>query len=689
MNDKIQKAPMVPPFVRFVCSAVPMVFDDSLSYYEALCALWKWLQDDVVNVINNNATVTEDYIQLTNEMKEYMDNYFDNLDVQEEINNKLDQMAEDGTLEEIMAHYLEAITVWSFDTVADMKASTNLVDGSYAKTAGFYSINDGGGSIYYITSTGDANEKDVIAVGSLYANLVVDGNEVNVKQFGAKGDGSTDDTASLQVAVDYSFAHKIDLKINGTTQYYKITMPIVINVNGDNGYWQGNANKIVGEIQGNCRIVKIGDNVYISHSNTNVNNKNATFICANSGVSGENGVGVYLDSISLENYSTDAMNSKTAGSLGLWTNVSRSTYKNLNINAYYGIKAQTFSCSYENIVFTCTEKALDLTTGTSNTLRFLYAPDCLNPYSLVSSYSTLMSVCCDNSKGTLFTLGGMGLSLIDCGCESPNATTIFAIANDFTTLAINNFYMYRQVGDSENNVALEDCTVLYSPVRAVVDINNFSIAEFQQLDTDNHNSYFFRTEGEGSIALATSLNNLRYYKNYSGTKNKRIRLWANRPSNQCIQRYSTPTAQFNYAVDYNLDIYPFIGGYYGADLPSDTMGGSINEDDMGACKTLWLDCKDKYHTKNGGEIRYVSQHNQGDVQFYNDPLAMNALGLSITEYVDGHTWNTNEIPIVLRGTTANRPTLNRYIGLCYFDTTLNKPIWYNGSEWKDATGTTV
>lgn len=102
MNDKIQKAPMVPPFVRFVCSAVPMVFDDSLSYYEALSALWKWLQDDVVNVININATVTEEYINLTNELKTFVEDYFVNLDVQEEINNKLDAMVEDGTLDEII-----------------------------------------------------------------------------------------------------------------------------------------------------------------------------------------------------------------------------------------------------------------------------------------------------------------------------------------------------------------------------------------------------------------------------------------------------------------------------------------------------------------------------------------------------------------------------------------------------------
>lgn len=39
------------------------------------------------------------------------------------------------------------------------------------------------------------------------------------------------------------------------------------------------------------------------------------------------------------------------------------------------------------------------------------------------------------------------------------------------------------------------------------------------------------------------------------------------------------------------------------------------------------------------------------------------------------------------GTTANRPTVNLYVGRVYFDTTLGLPIWYSGTQWVDATGT--
>lgn len=106
MNDNPQKMPPVPPFVRFVASAVPMVFDNSLSYYEALCALWKYIQS-MTDVINNNATLEEEYIEKFNELKGFVDNYFENLDVQEEINNKLDAMVEDGTLSSIIGSYVD------------------------------------------------------------------------------------------------------------------------------------------------------------------------------------------------------------------------------------------------------------------------------------------------------------------------------------------------------------------------------------------------------------------------------------------------------------------------------------------------------------------------------------------------------------------------------------------------------
>ena len=44
--------------------------------------------------------------------------------------------------------------------------------------------------------------------------------------------------------------------------------------------------------------------------------------------------------------------------------------------------------------------------------------------------------------------------------------------------------------------------------------------------------------------------------------------------------------------------------------------------------------------------------------------------------------------INIAGSAADRPT-SAVLGQCFFDVDLNKPIWFNGTDWVDYTGTTV
>lgn len=187
----------IPKFRRCVLQNFPFIEQDfdALTDYQLLCKVVEYL-NKVITSQNAVIDVAESLTTAFNELQSFVTNYFDNLDVQEEINNKLDDMAEAGTLQEIITAYIQSNVAWCFDTVADMKAATNLVAGSYAQTLGFHTINDGGGAIYYITDSGTANEMDIIAIGDLYANLVYD-NEVNVKKLGAIGDNSNDDTSAL------------------------------------------------------------------------------------------------------------------------------------------------------------------------------------------------------------------------------------------------------------------------------------------------------------------------------------------------------------------------------------------------------------------------------------------------------------------------------------------------------------
>ena len=92
-------------FTNYIYKAIPLAFDESMSYYETLCGLLSYLKDTVIPALNNNADAIIEVQNLMQKLQNYVDNYFNNLDVQEEINNKLDEMAQDGTLAEIIEDY--------------------------------------------------------------------------------------------------------------------------------------------------------------------------------------------------------------------------------------------------------------------------------------------------------------------------------------------------------------------------------------------------------------------------------------------------------------------------------------------------------------------------------------------------------------------------------------------------------
>lgn len=220
----------LPPFKAWLASNIPAVYDNTMSYYEELVALIKYLQDIVVPAVNDNAAAVTAISEAQETLQAYVDNYFDNLDVQEEINNKLDQMAEDGTLQEIITAYIQSNVAWTFDTVADMKTATNLVAGSYAKTLGFYAIDDNGGGLYYIDDSGTANEMDTIAIGSLYAKLVKVG-KVYAEQFGAKAQSGFDN----KTIIEYAIANTTVLNF-GNGEFYvsnKVALTSDTTLNGD------------------------------------------------------------------------------------------------------------------------------------------------------------------------------------------------------------------------------------------------------------------------------------------------------------------------------------------------------------------------------------------------------------------------------------------------------------------------
>ena len=161
---------------------------DALTDYEFFCKLMGY----VFNFAKDNE-------EFKKQLEKY-ENYFNNLDVQEEIDKKLDEMADSGQLDEIIAVYLEMKSLLIYDTVADMKLATNIINGSTAKTLGYYNVNDNGGACYRIrtkTLEDTIDEAFLIALAdeTLVAELLIN-DEINIKQLGVTG-VETDDYSDL------------------------------------------------------------------------------------------------------------------------------------------------------------------------------------------------------------------------------------------------------------------------------------------------------------------------------------------------------------------------------------------------------------------------------------------------------------------------------------------------------------
>lgn len=108
--------------------------------------------------------------------------------------------------------------VYYFNNVANMK-NYNLSVEDIAITKGYYSINDGGESLYTITSEENTNEYQIQLNNNLYATLIPINNSLNVRQFGCKGDGTTDDSDNLNKCFSYKENEPYNITFNNNETY--------------------------------------------------------------------------------------------------------------------------------------------------------------------------------------------------------------------------------------------------------------------------------------------------------------------------------------------------------------------------------------------------------------------------------------------------------------------------------------
>lgn len=101
--------------------------------------------------------------------------------------------------------------------------------------------------------------------------------------------------------------------------------------------------------------------------------------------------------------------------------------------------------------------------------------------------------------------------------------------------------------------------------------------------------------------------------------------------------------------------------------------------------TKWL-CADGYKAvtrKGDTSSRPTLQASDAGFQYFDTTLGKPTYWQG-TKWVDA---KGQDVSLLDKGTTANRPTLTSTDGgFCYFDTDLGKPIYWQGTKWVDATG---
>lgn len=173
-------------YINFWCQKViPLVFDDSLSYYEAICKFMQKL-NEVISALNNNAecidelqgkyiilqnnfdalevkweefkteiTTKEENFETTinnefNSFKTYVENYLNNIDVQSYVNVKIDELAESGYFSTLLTNlgfnpdnYLAKNNTTAYVPTNDYNPATKKYVDEHSSQGVVYNAGDG------------------------------------------------------------------------------------------------------------------------------------------------------------------------------------------------------------------------------------------------------------------------------------------------------------------------------------------------------------------------------------------------------------------------------------------------------------------------------------------------------------------------------------------------------------------
>lgn len=637
MDKNIQKIKPSGIFTNYIYKAIPLAFDESMSYYETLCGILSLLKTQE-EVINNNA-------DLILELELYMKNYFKNLDVQTEINNKLDEMAESGQLSDIIAQYINLTSIFTFNNINELITSNNLNNNSKAIVLGKNDYTDGGYKTFIIKDITDmkVDNKNVYKLANnKYAILVnksIFKNDITYKRF-----------------------------------RYNNTNCFIVNISKYDNYLKQNKIKV------GIANDYIGDNHF--ESTMNYAKRKNTTLCTNAGI--------FNADAPYQIWGACIIDGKIIVNNPIPVDDPGLHYLTIDADNHFGYTPLETSAS----------------TMIANGVKYAVAGffPIINDGKIIShTYPWVegnqpRQIWCENYDGSQFIFAcegrlyeNVGLTFSDIQSyllnNYPNIK--FAMAMDGGgSLSIN---VYKQ----KLNKSLDDDLTKDREVPYFLYLANEDAENTEQNDLNKT----LNVMSEQIYNLQTQLNTLRnlYTNNVNILSNElypHLKVFTNGNTEQVTNQLSFERGSFSVqATDSNNEnlgnifIATKLGLYDVDGLLGKFMNNARHMSDCNSTELLSGIYSTDNNTLNNPSpdspvLYFKYLENQIIEIFFN---TSNYSPLLIRRY-NGTNWS-DPYPAYLVCSTGDRSFA--YKGMMMYDTTLNKPIWYNGTNWIDASGNTV
>lgn len=540
-------------------------------------------------------------------------------------------------------------------TVAALSSVTGLSEGDFVETQGYYEPGDGGGAKYQIYPVGTMVNPsvDIGLSNGMVAALQV-GTHLVAEHCGALGDfdgvSGFDNTTILNDIVIYAKTSGISKIVFGSGDFYHTG-------------W---------DIEGGASYTSLGITI-------EGNGKAATTFTSDGSVS-DDGIrinpesGSYAYNVKLRHFSVVSVNTKGAGGgIKVTDGMSGGDFYELNVVSFANdiwIVGTPFINRFINLYCAGAPEygfRMDAS-GTTNTFDniFVFGAS-IRGYKLGGAYSNIGCLAADGITGDYayefnFFSGSVG----SLGNESSDVLRTISVSN--STLNIGYVLAFRNTVDDGSSKG-----GVISGSGSTVVIDNMKVE--QENPTTSTQAPFDMFSGQITVG-DLNLTNMEYTGEPAG---------------------STDTEGFIHSVDKSTGIMVSNDGtrrgYIGLDR-----GRVANSDPdyrvagtLAVPKAIFLDSVDlpRFDT-DGNDYRFGRPARVGDLFLESQPQNFHQAGWIVTQTgSDLNGCDFKRIPIKLSGTTAERPTTGLWVNLEYYDTTLLKPIWWSGSDWRDAVSTVV